>query len=72
MLADPRVVAEQANLFAKGCKASTSEEVSAREARDRRKKGKWIKKRTPCGILLAPVEGLGPPTLRLTAECSTD
>lgn len=22
--------------------------------------------------LMAPVEGLGPPTLRLTAECSTD
>ena len=31
-----------------------------------------IKKRTLVCSFLAPVEGLGPPTLRLTAECSTD
>ena len=31
-----------------------------------------IKKRTLACSFLAPVEGLGPPTLRLTAECSTD
>ena len=30
------------------------------------------KKRTLLRSFLAPVEGLGPPTLRLTAECSTD
>ena len=31
-----------------------------------------IKKKNTCVFFLAPVEGLGPPTLRLTAECSTD
>ena len=31
-----------------------------------------INKRNADAFLLAPVEGLGPPTLRLTAECSTD
>lgn len=30
------------------------------------------KKKNTCVFFLAPVEGLGPPTLRLTAECSTD
>ena len=30
------------------------------------------KKKNVFTFFLAPVEGLGPPTLRLTAECSTD